>query len=515
MKKSILPLYLVMCNVIFAQNQQPVLSNVQLQLSGNNTFLINYDLADVESDPVSVSLRAGTFGATALDYDTDNATGDVGSAILPGTGKQISWDFSAYAASAMNDFRIMLVADDGQPIDIQSLVDLVDSTRLIDDLTFIEGVRHRAAGSVHLQETKDFIFLQFLNQGLEAYLQPFAYGGYDAHNIIGRHPATGTSGDTYILGGHFDTVSDSPGADDNGSAVAGMLEAMRILSKYPTKKAIKFIGFDLEEANLIGSSRYVSNGIPNGEVIAGMVDFEMIGYYSESPNSQTFPPGFNLLFPDAYNAVASQEFKGNFITNVGRVGNSSSLMQAYQNAAATYVPALRSIAVESPSVWPPDLGRSDHAPFWVANRPAIMLTDGANFRNPHYHTPGDMVGTLNFTFMANAVKATVALLAQLAEVQHADVWWKDTDFFTKTKEEQNCNLKISPNPVQDLLLFDWSDCPYSVNQLTLLDSMGRTVMTVDTIGSQHQLNLGQIASGIYFLKIKSGQGTRLERIVVE
>jgi hypothetical protein len=190
-------------------------------------------------------------------------------------------------------------------------------------------------------------------------------------------------------------------------------------------------------------------------------------------------------------------------------------MQAYQNAAATYVPALRSIAVESPSVWPPDLGRSDHAPFWVANRPAIMLTDGANFRNPHYHTPGDMVGTLNFTFMANAVKATVALLAQLAEVQHADVWWKDTDFFTKTKEEQNCNLKISPNPVQDLLLFDWSDCPYSVNQLTLLDSMGRTVMTVDTIGSQHQLNLGQIASGIYFLKIKSGQGTRLERIVVE
>ena len=272
MKKSFLPICLLVSNFAIAQNQAPVLSNVQLQLAPNNTFLISYDLVDAESDPVTVSLRAGTFGSSALDYDTNNATGDVGAATSPGTGKQISWDFSAYAAAAVNDFRIMLVADDLQPVDIQSLVDLVDSTRLIGDLTFIEGIRHRTAGPVHLQETKDFIQFQFLDRGLETYLQPFTYSGYNAHNIIGRQPGTGMTGDTYILGGHFDTVADAPGADDNGSAVAGMLEAMRILSQYPTKKTLKFVGFDLEEAGLVGSTKYVSTSILNGEVVAGMVE---------------------------------------------------------------------------------------------------------------------------------------------------------------------------------------------------------------------------------------------------
>ncbi|MCF8243547.1 MAG: M28 family peptidase [Saprospiraceae bacterium] len=518
MIKSFLPLCLLLSNLLFAQNQAPFLSNVALQLVGNNIFIINYDLADAESDLISVSLRAGSFGSSSLDYDTNNATGDIGAGIMPGTGKQISWDFSAYSASAMNDFRIMLVADDLQPVDIQSLVDLVDSTRLIGDLTFIEGIRHRTTGAVHLQETKDFIYSQFLDRGLDTYEQPFTFGNYNAQNIIGRHPGAEISGDTYILGGHFDTVDDAPGADDNGSAIAGMLEAMRILSQYPTKKTLKFVGFDLEEANLIGSTRYVSTGILNGEVVAGMVDFEMIGYYSEAPNSQTLPTGFNLLFPDAYNDVASQEFKGNFITNVGKVGDSATLMQAYQTASQTYVPALRVVSVEAPSAWQaltPDLGRSDHAPFWVTNRPAIMLTDGANFRNPNYHTPGDSLGTINFTFMANVVKGAVATLAELAEVQHADTWWVDTDFFTQTKEAFGCGVKISPNPTQDLLLIDWSDCETRVQRLTLLDGFGLTVLTIDPIGSKHELNLSGLASGIYFLKMEGKTGSKIVRVAVQ
>ncbi|MBK9017201.1 MAG: M28 family peptidase [Saprospiraceae bacterium] len=486
MKKSFLPICLLLSSLTFAQNLPPVLSNVQVQLMGNNSFVISYDLTDAESDPVTVSFRAAAYGASALDYNTANATGDIGAGIAPGTGKQIEWDFSAYAAQAPNDFRLMLVADDLQSIDIQSLVDQVDSTRLIGDLSFIEGIRHRTAGAAHLQEVKDLIWFQFLDRGLETYQQSFTFGSYDAQNIIGRHPGTGETGETYLLGGHFDTVADAPGADDNGSAVAGVLEAMRILSQYPTKKSIKFIGFDLEEANLVGSTRYVSNGILNGESVAGMIDFEMIGYYTEAPNSQTLPAGFNLLFPDAYNAVASQDFKGNFITNVGKVGSSATLMQNFQAASAAYVPALRSVSVEAPAAWQsltPDLGRSDHAPFWLANRPAIMLTDGANFRNPNYHTPGDTLGTINFTFMANVVKGTVATLAQLAEVHHADTWWVDTDFFTPTNEAFDCGINISPNPARDLLLIDWTGCTAAIQRLTLLDALGRTVLTANPTGA--------------------------------
>ncbi len=518
MKKSFLPIFLLISNLSVAQNQPPVLSNVQVQLSGNNNFTISFDLADAESDPITVSLRAGAYGAAALDYNTSNATGDVGAGITPGTGKQVTWDFSQYAPVATNEFRLMLVADDLQPVDIQSMVNAVDSSRLITDLTFIEGVRHRTAGAAHLQAVKDFIWFQFLDRELESYQQQFVFGGYDAQNIIGKHPGTGTSGETYLLGGHFDTVADAPGADDNGSAVAGMLEAMRILSQYPTKKSIKFIGFDLEEANLIGSTRYVTNGIQPGETIAGMIDFEMIGYYTEAPNTQTLPAGFNLLFPAAYNAVASQDFKGNFITNVGKVGNSATLMQQFESISANYVPALRTVSVEAPSTWEqltPDLGRSDHAPFWVANHPAIMLTDGANFRNPYYHTPNDKIETLNFTFMANVVKGAVATLAQLAEVQHADAWWVDTDFFSTTKESFDCGVKISPNPAHDLISIDWNGCKSGIQRLTLLDAIGRTVLTANPSGSQHVLNVGKLASGIYFLKMETPAGSRVEKVVVE
>ncbi|MBI5914051.1 MAG: M28 family peptidase, partial [Bacteroidetes bacterium] len=391
MKKSLFPMLLIASTSVFAQNLPPVISNTQFELSGNNLLTLTYDLEDAESDAVTVTFRATERGGLVFDFNTANATGDVGPGIASGTGKQIQWDYSAYA-TAQPDFRLMLVADDLQPVDIQAIVDQVDSTRLYDDLDFLEGIRHYTANPTHLQATKDFIEFQFQQNNLETYLHEFDYGNYGAANIIGRQIGTANEAQTYILGGHFDTVFDAPGADDNGSAVAGMLEAMRVLSPYSFKKSVKFIGFDLEEAGLVGSLKYVQNGILPGEGMAGMIDFEMIGYYSEAPNSQTLPAGFDILFQEAYNEVASQEFKGNFITDVGKTGNSQVLMDAYDSASTAFVPQLRVIPVEAPPAWQvltPDLGRSDHAPFWVADIPAIMLTDGANFRNLNYHTPND------------------------------------------------------------------------------------------------------------------------------
>jgi Zn-dependent M28 family amino/carboxypeptidase len=366
-----------------------------------------------------------------------------------------------------------------------------------------------------LQETKDFITGQYTDRGLETFTQDFSYGNYTGQNIIGRYPGTGTTGDTYIVGGHFDTVADAPGADDNGSAVAGVLEAMRVLSQYPTKHTIKFINFDLEEVGLVGSNRYVSNGITNGENVAGMIDFEMIGYYTEVPNTQTFPFGFNLLFPDAYNEVGSQQNKGNFITNVGRMGNSSPLMQQYKASAAAYVPALRVVNVESPVAFPSDLGRSDHAPFWIAGKPAIMLTDGAEFRNPNYHSPGDTISTINFTFMTNVVKGTVVTLAELAEVQHADTWWMDTDFFTSTTEAFDCGVKISPNPAHGRILVEWTGCDANIQRLTLSNATGQSVLTVMPTGSQHELSVEKLPAGTYFLKMENATGTKTKQVVIE
>ncbi len=515
MKFAHLAVFLLVAKLLAAQNQQPKLSNVQVQLNSNHSFTINYDLADAESDLMTVSLLAGPAGSSALSYVTSNATGDLGDGILPGNGRQITWDFSAIGADTLNEFRIMLVADDHQAIDIQSLVDMVDSVRLFGDLSFIEGIRHRQTGAAHLQEVKDFISFQFLDKELEVSSQNVPYGNYTGENLTGKRPGTSTTGETYILGGHFDSVEDAPGADDNGSAVAGMLEAMRILSQFPSKKTIKYIGFDLEEDGLIGSKRYVNSGINNGETVVGMIDFEMIGYYTEVPNTQTFPAGFNILFPTTYNEVASQDFKGNFITNVGKVGNSATLMEQYKTSANAYVPELRVVNVQAPNPFPPDLGRSDHASFWQGGYPAIMLTDGANFRNPNYHTPGDSLGTINFTFMTNVVKGAVATLAELAELQHADNYWVDTDFYTPTNESFDCGVTVSPNPAKGQILVDWKGCGKPVQRLVLCDSFGRKLMSKNPNGLSETLDLEQLSSGVYFLKMENSIGSKIERIVVE
>ncbi|MBK8565174.1 MAG: M28 family peptidase [Saprospiraceae bacterium] len=521
MKRILLLPCLFTCCFLLAQNQLPVLSNVEVQRTGDKILTISYDLSDAEGNACTVSLLAGAKGAVALGFNTDNATGDLGTGIAPGTGKQITWDFSGQATPDTNRLRLMLVADDLQPVDIQTLVDQVDSTRLVGDLTFLEGVRHRTTGAAHLQETKDFLWFGFLDKGLETTDQAFNYGGYTAQNIMGRQPATSTNGDTYLLGGHFDTVDDAPGADDNGSAIAGMMEAMRILSQYPTKKSIKYIGFDLEEDGLIGSQRFVQQGINSDESILGAIIFEMIGYYTETPNSQTLPNGFNLLFPNAYAEVQSQDFRGNFITNVGKQGGSATLMQQYKTHADAYVPALRTINVEAPNSWQtltPDLGRSDHAPFWVANTPAIMLTDGANFRNPNYHTPNDNVSTIDFTFMSNVVKGAVATLAQLAEVQHADSWWADLDFVSGVPSPiENCKLKLSPNPASGSVLVEWAtSCAPQIQRLNLLDAYGRIVRSVNIeLGkNRHTMDLNGLAKGNYYLKVESSQGNFVEKLVV-
>ena len=501
---------------IFAQNLPPTLSNVQTELNGV-VLTVSYDLEDAEGDPVVVTFRAGESGTPGLDFDTGNATGDVGPAITPGAGKQIQWDLSAYI-SLLPYFRLMLVADDLQPVDIQAIVDQVDSTRLYGDLVFLEGIRHRTAGAAHLEETKNLIFNQFLENNLEPYLQSFDYGAYGAANIIGRQTGTENETSVYILGGHFDSRNNSPGADDNASAVAGTLEAMRVLSGYRFKKTIRYIGFDLEEESLIGSKRYVLEGILPGETIAGMLDFEMIGYYSESENSQTFPAGFNQLYPALYSEVAAEGFRGNFITNVGEINNSVPLMDAFGNAAASYVPALKVKSFAAPAAWQtltPDLGRSDHAPFWVAGIPALMLTDGAEYRNLNYHTPNDTLGSLNFTFMTNVVKGAVATLAELAEIQHATIWEENVELPVATSEVAGCDFKISPNPSDSILRLEWGDCAPGTMDVRLTDLHGRIHFSKKIQadrGGFFNVNVSGLGRGVYFLKMG---GHNVEKVILK
>ena len=502
---------------LVSQNMPPVISNVLVEKGMDDILTITYDLEDAENDLCVITFKAANKGSQLFGFNTDNATGDLGADQSPGQGKQIIWDFSAYSGTA--NFRLMLVAEDGQVIDIQSIVDQVDSARIEEDLSFLEGVRHWISGAAHLSEVKDFIAFQFMENDLEVSLQEWDHGNYVAANIIGRKIGINQEEEVYILDGHFDSVNTSPGADDNASAVAGMLEAMRILSPYSFNKTIRFIGFDLEEAGLLGSIQYVQNGISTGESIEGVLNFEMIGYYSEVPNSQETPAGFSLLFPEAFAALEANEFRGDFINIIGNnIG--MGLAGAFEQAIEEYVPSLNFITLEAPANWQllvPDLGRSDHAPFWVAGLPALMLTDGANFRNPYYHTPQDTKDKINFTFMHQVVQASIATLAEAAGIQHAATWWTDTDFATPVTQLEECDFRISPNPTRDFVRLQWPNCQPGKLNIEVFDVQGHLVREYfkhqNQGGQTHWIDVRNLEKGIYYIRLQN-QSSQLTRKVI-
>ncbi|MEM7039200.1 MAG: M28 family peptidase, partial [Bacteroidota bacterium] len=413
---------------IFGQNNPPSVTNVvatpDLQ---NDRVDFSYDLADTESDPCEVYLRVSADSGLTWLVTMATVSGDTGFPITPGTGKSITWQYDPQTlantyGSGPYSFVARIIADDRVTIDIQDIVDQVDSAALVGNLQYIEGIRHRTSGAVHLQATKDTLDQHINAHNLQNWSHTFTWGNYTAHNYVGRLSGTTDEADTWMTCGHYDTDFDAPGADDNGTAVAGVMEAARLLSGYHFRNSIRFAYFDLEEEFLNGSSFYVLNEVQDWEDFRGLLNMEMIGYYDEAVNSQSVPFGFNLLFPAAYNTLEADSFRGNFLTNVANT-NSDPLKTAFDQCAAAYVPDLKVISLATPGngLTTPDLRRSDHAPFWDGGYQALMLTDGANLRNPFYHTPADTIGILDLQFFYQSVKAVVATLAKQAQPVHVGI----------------------------------------------------------------------------------------------
>ena len=503
---------------LFAQNQIPVVSNLTLDFDeSNQTLTATYNLFDAESESMDVHFLVSDDGGISYLINTSNATGDLGSGILSGTDKSISWDASGLL-NGIGDYRVKIVADDLFQLDVQEIVDQVDSNRILANLEFIEGIRHRNVNVSHLEAVKDTIEQRFVDANLETVREDFPYSGYTAQNIIGSLEGSLHSDSTYIIDGHFDTVDDSPGADDNGSAIAGLLEAARVLAPYQYNKTLRFIGFDLEEEGLLGAFNYTAEDIPDREIIKGVFNLEMIGYYTEEPNTQAFPAGFELLYPDVQAELEADDFRGNFITNIGDQ-NSIPLMEAYDEAAANYVPELKVISIAAPESWTvltPDFGRSDHAAFWLSNRPALMLTDGSEFRNPYYHSPNDLLETLDFTFMSNVVKAVVGAVIDEAGIQHSSFTTAEFSVLTSAKNTLDCGLNLSPIPTDNELNLHFENCAFATLEVQVFDPLGKLVLSKSispTASDVVKLDLNQLEAGLFLLRISDGERSLSRKVL--
>ena len=280
----------------------------------------------------------------------------------------------------------------------------VDRNRLEEDLHALVGERHPLTSPNHLQETEAYLHNQFSEAGLTVTTQDFeALGGTYRNVIATAHPAS-THGELppLIIGAHFDTVAGSPGADDNASALAVLMHVARQVRGVTLTRPIRFIGFNLEEENLLGSSAYASFLRGNSETIHGAIILECVGYASHQQDSQKTPPGLPISIPTT----------GDFI---GVIGNERS-----QALTGYVVQAMKSHLPIVPLVVPgngellPDTRRSDHTSFWEQGFPAVMLTDTANFRNPHYHRPTDTLDTLNLDFIAAVADGVTAVVSAMA-----------------------------------------------------------------------------------------------------
>jgi hypothetical protein len=507
--KNILIHLVCVCGVVsmaMAQNARPTINGLTVTpVWANSTLNLQFDLADPEADPLTVQVELSTDGGKtyALPFV---ATGNVGAGQSAGAGKQISLNFSPYTVTATDKFRVRLTVLDQQPLDVQALVDEVDSMRLRNDLSFVEGRRHRANSVPHLHAVRDSMLTVFRQGGLFTQTQNWNFSNYMATNVIGSSTGMERPGQVLIVDAHYDSVSNSPGADDNGTGTVGVMELARLLADYPVEKTLRFIGFDLEESGLLGSQRYVNNGgLPATDTVQGAFNFEMIGYYSEEPNTQEVPVGFCTLFADACAQLATQEYRGNFITNVANA-NSNALMLAFANNANTYVPGLRVINIPIPQgaeQFVPDLLRSDHASFWSGGDPALMLTDGSEFRNECYHTPSDTFDNkLSITFMSQVVQATLAAMVNLAGAQHGQ--WAVADIENPVMTRQALLTNFSGRYVDGVLEINLPQTDWPATDLRLYNAAGMEVWAqrlANLPQGLHHFTLPECPAGIYALSV--------------
>ena len=514
----ILGLFTLVC---FAQNTPPQIQITDVTADETaKTLTVNYSLSDAESDLCEVWLKMSI--DDGIYYETipqSNISGDIGTGINPNPTLSLTWDYSDLTVG-IRTADIKLYASDNQAVDIAEMVSQVDESRLLSDLQSIEGERQYLSTPVHLEEVRTYVEDAFTDGNLQTERQDFVVagtGGTIMQNILGRQPGAKDEAITYIINGHLDTEINTPGADEDGSGIAGTLEALRILSQYSFEHSIRFINFDAAALGSQGGYKYVSNGIKPFENIQGALNMEMLGFYSDDINSQTIPVGFEILFPDAVQQMADEEFRGNFIFGVGNT-DSDPLLTSFIDATENYVPELRliTVSVEDVGQSAPDLRRGDHAAFWDAELKALMLTDTAEFRNYNWNTPGDSIATLDFDFMKNVVKANLATIAVLAKPISAG--FDETDLITWLSVDDHnplvpAKMFIFPNPSNGLLSLRIENAKSSfTSQVEVYDLIGKrvfqNVLEFSAGTSNSEMNLQLLAKGSYILKLKSENFTK-------
>lgn len=257
-----------------------------------------------------------------------------------------------------------------------------------------------------LEAAADYIRDLFEEHGYSPEVQVFNSGGKVVRNIAVELSGKEIPEEIIVVGAHYDSVHGSPGANDNGTGVAAVLELPRLLKDEQLNRTVRFVAFANEEppffySKQMGSQVYAARSREREERIVAMLSLETIGYYSDMPDSQHYPLPFNLFYPDT----------ANFIGFVGNLSSRKLVRRSVDTFRRTT--AFPSEGVAAPG-WITGIGWSDHLSFWQAGYDAIMVTDTALFRYAHYHSSTDTPDKIDYTRTARVVKGLSHVVTALA-----------------------------------------------------------------------------------------------------
>jgi hypothetical protein len=279
----------------------------------------------------------------------------------------------------------------------------------VDRLAGLIGPRHLGQPRA-LHAAATLIERELASSGHAVQRLPYELPAGEVVNLLAELPGTDLAGEVVILGAHYDTVETTPGADDNASAVAVLLEVARLLRPLEPRRTVRFLAFPCEEPphfslGEMGSQVYARQCRVRNDRIVGMLCLEMVGFYSCERGSQQIPDEIPRLLRWAFPK------RGNFLAAVGNL-RSWKLAWAFRRGFK------RGTRFPLYSVVLPEVVRairlSDNSSFWDQGYPALMLTDTSFLRNPHYHQASDTPETLDYDRMALVTRGVAGAVAHLA-----------------------------------------------------------------------------------------------------
>jgi Zn-dependent M28 family amino/carboxypeptidase len=247
-----------------------------------------------------------------------------------------------------------------------------------------------------LRAAADYIRSEWTRQGYEVRSQRYQVYDVASENLEIELKGTSKPDEIILIGAHYDSVAGSPGANDNASGVAALLELSRDFARFERARTVRFVAFVNEEPPFfttatMGSMVYAKAARERGDDIRLMASLEMLGFYTDQPGSQRYPPLLRYFYPDRANFVA-------MVSNVGSRKHLRELVQAFRAASDFPLESLAAFEAVPGIAW------SDQYSFWRQGYPAVMVTDTAFYRYAHYHTAQDTPDKLSYAPMARVVE---------------------------------------------------------------------------------------------------------------